>query len=338
PFYDNKTWPDAAPFDLALSEGSGAPQFQSGPRDLSVQLGKADVANVRISSYMNAADVDRMGLLRWLEGNASPGEVTTFRGQVAAGTHWMVTPFRKLTLVHAVRQPLIRPRYTGLGVSPTRALKDTFAALRDPAFELSRKSTVRIDVVAQWTEMFDSLANPGPIQAQGNARPFQVKVPLDPTHETALDLAGKHEFGDTKYRRINYAAHATSRFAGYFAERKSGMQVHAGQAITLHPPVTDDGVNWGGVVEGSETVTASDRTRRYVRGTDYTMDYAAGKLAPLAALDGKTANMTFIAPPIVRRSAAPTTLDVPSTARPAAPKPLYLSPTSGCTSAPTAHG
>src|SRR5439155_7651374 len=193
PFYDKKTWPDAAPFDLALSEGNGSPQFQSGPRDLSVQLGKADVATVRISSYMDPADVDRMGLLRWLEENASPGEVTTFRGQVAAGTHWMVTPFRKLTLVHAVRQPLIRPRYTGLGVSPTRALKDTFAALRDPAFELSRKSTVRIDVVAQWTEMFDSLANPGPIQAQGNTRPVQVKVPLHPSHETTLDLAGKHE-------------------------------------------------------------------------------------------------------------------------------------------------
>src|SRR5438034_1436801 len=116
------------------------------------------------------------------------------------------------------------------------------------------------------------------------------------------------------------------------------MQEHAGQTITLHPPVTDDGVNWGGVVEGSETVTASDRTKRYVRGTDYAMDYAAGKLTPLAALDGKTANITFIAPPIVRRTAAAATLDVPSTARPAAPKLLYLIPTFGWTSGASADG
>ena len=328
-FYDKKAWPDALPFDLVLNEGSGAPQFKSGPRDLDVELGKADVATVRLSSYMDAADVDRMGLLRWLEANA-PGEVNAFRERVAAGTHWMVTPFHKLTLVHAVRQPLIRPKYVNLVQS--RALRDTFAPLHDTAFELSRKSTVRIDVVAEWTENLDSLANAGPIVAHGSARPFQVKVPLDPTHETTLDLQGKHEFGDTKYRHISYSAHATSRFAEYFAERKSRTHVHAGEAVHLHAPVKDDGVNWGGVVEGSETVTASDRTTRYVRGTDYKIDYAAGTLTPLASLDDKAVNITFIAPAIVRTTENPVELDIPSSMRPAAPKVLYLIPTFGWTS------
>ena len=335
-FYDKKDWPDALTFDLVLSEGSDVPQFKPGPRDLDVQLGKADVATVRVSSYMDPSDVDRMGLLRWLEANASAADVTLFRQRVVAGTHWMVTPFRKLTLVHAVRQPLMRPRYVNLVQS--RALKQTFAPLRDTAFELSRKSTVRIDVVAEWTEMLDSLANPGPIVAQGNARPFQAKVPLDPSHETTLDLQWQHEFGDTKYRRINYSAHATSRFAEYFAERKSRTHVHAGQHIELHSPVNDDGVNWGGVVEGSETVTASDRTTRYVRGTDYTMDYAKGRLTPLASMDDKSVNITFIAPAIVRKTEAPVTLDIPSTARPTAPKVLYLIPTFGWTSTANKEG
>src|SRR6185503_10372545 len=104
-FYDKKSWPEPLPFDLVLSEGSGAPAFKDGPRDLEVQLGKADVAKVRISSYMDTADVDSMGLLRWLEANSSASEINDFRARVQAGTHWMVTPFRSLNLVHAVRQP-----------------------------------------------------------------------------------------------------------------------------------------------------------------------------------------------------------------------------------------
>jgi len=332
PFYENKAWPHAAPFDLVLSEGAGAPQFQAGPRDLNVKLGKGDVATVRVSSYMEQDDVDRMGLLRWLQENSSQGEVDSFRQRVEAGIHWMVTPFRRLTLVHAVRQPLLRPKYDDLKVDPDRALGDTFAALHDDTFELSRKSTSRIDVVARWSEMLDPLGGPGPIVAQTNAVPFQVKVALDPTHETTLDLKGQHEFGDTKYRRVTYSAHATSRFAEYFAERKEKMQVHAGQKVLLHPPVTDDGVDWGGVVEGSETVTAADRTTKYVRGVDYTMDYGLGTFTALAGLDGKMVVITYVPTPIVRKTAEQIPLDIPSTARPAAPKVLYLIPTFGWTS------
>jgi hypothetical protein len=338
PFYDKKAWPDAAPFDLVLSEGGGAPQFQAGPRDLDVRLDKGDVANVRLSSYMEQADVDRMGLLRWLQENSVPAEVESFRQRVQAGIHWMVTPFRKLTLVHAVRQPLLRPKFNDLKVDPDRALGDTFAVLHDAVFELSRKSTTRIDVVAQWSETLDPLGRPGPIVAPTSAKPFQVKVALDPTHETTLDLKGQHEFGDTKYRRVMYSAHATSRFAEYFAERKEKTQVHDGQKVLLHPPLTDDGVNWGGVVEGSETVTAADRTTKYVRGVDYTMDYGLGTFTALPGLDGKMVVITYVPTPIVRKTAERVSLDIPSTARPAAPKVLYLIPTFGWTSSANQAG
>jgi len=331
--YDEKSWPDAQPFDLVLREGAAAPSFSAGPRRLNVQLGKADVATVRLSSYLDPlqGDVDRMALLRWMQ-QEEPSSVNTFRQQVADGVHWMVTPFRTLTLVHAVRQPLLRPKYVGLTFA--RALGQTFAGLSDPTMELSRKSTVRLDIVAKWTEMIDAISESGPMQINGDARPFQFNVPLAPTpaQETVLAVSGKHEFHDTKYRKISYSAHATSRFAEYFAERKKKVDLHSGHPVLLHSPVTDDGVNWGGVVAGSETVTAFDRTTRYARGVDYTMDYASGKLTPLASLDDKDVNITFIAPPIVRQTAEPVVLDIPSSARPAAPKVLYIVPTFGWTS------
>ncbi len=334
-----KGWPDIRAFDLVLREGSGAPAYRAAPRRLEVRLGKGDIATVRLSSYLDPdlGDVDRMALLRWMEAN-EPASVPTFRQQVADGVHWMVTPYRTLTLVHAVRQPLLRPRFVGLGA--TRALGDTFALLDDAAMELSRKSTGRLDLLATWNETIDSLAQPGPIETQGSARPFIFNVPLaaTPAQETALHVSGRHEFHDTRYRRVSYAADATSRFAEYFAERKDREALRAYRAVQLNAPVKDDGIDWGGVVEGSEAVVADDRSTRYVRGTDYTMDYAKGTLTPLASLDGKSVSITFLAPPVVRRTAAPTDLDIPSTARPAAPKVLYLVPTFGWSSTASRDG
>ena len=69
-----------------------------------------------------------------------------------------------------------------------------------------------------------------------------------------------------------------------------------------------------------------------MRDVHYTMDYGLGTFTALAGLDGKMVVITYVPTPIVRKTAEPTTLDIPSTARPAAPKVLYLIPTFGWTS------
>ena len=326
-------WPGANPFLLRLIEGSGTPTWDKGKRLLTVKLPKADVATARISSYLLSADgdVDRLGLLRWLEeASVDADTLEEFRELAADGRHWMVTPWRELTFVHAVRQPLLRPRYGSL--TPARELGRTFVTLSDAGLEVSRKSTVTLDVVARWTEMLDPLSEPGPLTANGNARPFQVQVPLaaDAADETKLAISGRHEFGDTKYRRISYSAIATSRFGEYFAQRLRGITLTSGPLL-VHQPVTDDGDNLGGMVEGSETVTASDRTRTYQRGVDYTVDYLAGTLTPTpqSPLAGQTVDVGFIAPPITRKAASPVVLDIANAARPDAPKVLYAIPTFG---------
>jgi hypothetical protein len=327
-------WPKPKPFLLQLVEGSGPPTFDKGKRLLTVKLPKAEVVTSRISSYLVAAsgDVDRLGLLRWLEeAGVGPAELDEFRQLAAEGRHWMVTPWRDLTFVHAVRQPLIRPKYSA-GFSSDRELGDTFTTLSDAALELSRKSTVTVDIVARWTEILDALAEPGPLTANGNARPFRVQVPLagDPADESKLAIEGRHEFGDTKYRRINYSAIATSRFGEYFAQRLRGVTL-TGAPFLVGQPVTDDGENLGGVVAGSDSVTASDGSRTFQRDVDYVIDYLSGKLTPTTAspLIGATADILFTAPPITRKAAQPVALDVLNAARPDAPKVLYAIPTFG---------
>ncbi|HEX5414753.1 MAG TPA: hypothetical protein VFZ25_03745 [Chloroflexota bacterium] len=57
------------------------------------------------------------------------------------------------------------------------------------------------------------------------------------------------------------------------------------------------------------------------------MDYPNGTITPLASLDGKMANIAYLVPPITRETSGPTVLDVLNSARPAAPKVLYVIPT-----------
>lgn len=310
-------WPHALPFLLRLEEGNGAPSFDAVTRVLTVPIPKGEQHTVRLSSHMGGADVPQMGLFGWVRDQG--GNTALLSDGATAGSHWMLTPYEDLRLVHAVRQPLVAPRFIKLVAH--RSLGDTFARLAD-RMEISRKSTVQIDVLANWTEPIDPLGEDGPRDLMGSARPFdakvaeegpesQLQIPISPQHST------RHEFGDTKYRRVTYAPLATTRFAEFFVERQRGLLLDANELLVL---------DMKGVVEGTEVVTNVDGTA-YSLGDDYTMDYAAGALMPEPHLHGVSVDVAYLVPPITRSAAETTTIDVLNTARPAAPKVLYIVPT-----------
>ena len=317
---DRSRWPDAVPFRLVVREGAGPPDASAIPGSLVVQLPKAEVATVRLSSVMDKQDVEEMGLFEWLREAGKP--TAPLEAAAAEGRHWMLTPFRELKLVHAVRQPLLPPRVDTLSVG--RKLGETLATFRG-GLELSRKSTDTVDFIGEWDLPIDALSEPKWKTIRGKARAFGVVVPLadEPGAEEHLNIptsekpnATRHEFGDTKYRRLEYTLIASSRFAEYFLERKKGVTIGAAQSLALDA---------AGVVNGSEAVRAADGSTSYVRGVDYEMDYAAGSLTALTTLTN--VNVAYVAKPVTRESDAPFLIDVPSSARPAAPKVLYAIPT-----------
>lgn len=256
-------WPELQPFRLRIVEGSGEPVWDAGARLLTVLLPKAEVAHVRLSSYLNKEDLDLMGMWNWVRQftiaaltpesgpmgmappvvdapvkPASPGPRATLRpapiaGKAAGvapiaflpkppplvdlnalalqGTHWMVTPSREIVLVHAVQQPLIAPAFSKL--SATRGLGQTSAELLD-RFPISGKSTIKLDIEAKWEEPVDALAKPKWETISGQAHAFELR--LNPP-DTFADLRGdRHEFHDTKYRKVSYRAVASTRFPEYF--------------------------------------------------------------------------------------------------------------------------
>ncbi|MBI3979029.1 MAG: hypothetical protein HY331_12670 [Chloroflexi bacterium] len=205
------------PFRLLL-RGDGAtgqaPSPDLSQRVLHVYLPPGETATVRLSCYLDAADLDKMGIWQWL--NAQPNSPalqvikTEVRNKVTQGKLWMLTPFREVQLVHAVQQPLNAP-----DLEPVQAVKqigNTFAYISANC-TVHGKSTNRLDVVATWKEKIDALAEPAYREIDGTAQVYTKQI----QNETLIRFQNqRHDFGDTKYRLVTYTAVGTSRFQEYF--------------------------------------------------------------------------------------------------------------------------
>jgi hypothetical protein len=337
--YDEGTvWPDALPFRLLLGEND-TPEvyFDKTSRVLEVLLPKAEVVKVRLSSALHKDDTAQMGLIAWII--ESGQDATLAVAQAVQGRHWMLTPYRTLTLVHAVRQPLLTPEFDQLFVS--RNIGQTFASVSDRVMRISRKSTVKVDILASWQEPVDVLGEPAPRTIQVAARPFDFPVTQakDTAEEETFYVHGDHEFGDTKYRRVTYSAVATTRFAEYFTQRQKDVKLAGSSPYSLSKE---------GIVESSEAVSLADKSATFKRydaagkSGDYVVDYTAGTIrrttpaeASSAIPENSALEVSYIAPPITRETVKPRELDVLSSARPAAPRVLYAVPAFGWETIPS---
>ncbi len=145
-----QAWPDRPPFRMVLAEGAAAPSWNAAQRALTVFLAKAEVVQIPTSCTLAPADLDLMGVWNWMrawfeaveadamqqvDGGMEIVGVTNQRAlltrQVLEGRHEMITPAVTLTLTHAVQQPIGRPTWTLLPVVHDPASPVAVAALRN---------------------------------------------------------------------------------------------------------------------------------------------------------------------------------------------------------------
>ncbi len=232
----DSTWPEAAPFRIRIAERPGrmigdnceetfddantaqpgAPAWDPVNRILTVCLGKAQTARVRYSSFLSEEDLEKMGVWKWLSTSAKLEEL---KKRALCGSHWMLTPFRELVLVHAVQQPLCQPRMFNLDVRKPVAIGCTHATIKAD-LHLSAKSTGKIELLAKWENWVDDLEALGPKRVEGKAPVFEMKIDESSPDKFSIDgntpPLYRHEFGDTKYRRIQYKLRGTTRFREFF--------------------------------------------------------------------------------------------------------------------------
>jgi hypothetical protein len=240
------------------TNGADEPYFEEAKRILHVPLEKGEVGEMWVSCYpepskpvahgvwrIMTADVARSALTRsrqplanvrklsarmaqvgdvkaWAaEAQLEPSDIgllSDLAVHVSAGLHWMVTPFRKLTLVHATQQPLVAPDLVAAKLRTVRSPGDTWAYIdHGEPIAISGRSTAKIAVRAEWTDVFDvGEEDEQPRQARARAvLPDQMVEPTDSEYK----LSGRYtrqDFGDTRHRLVKYTAVATSRFREYF--------------------------------------------------------------------------------------------------------------------------
>lgn len=241
--FDAPQWQAPRSLRLRLAEGSGPPAWDAAARVLTLHLPPAATATIRVCSLL-AGDPEQMGMLAWCRGKLP--DIGPVLQAAKENRMWLLTPWHEITLVHAVQQPLVVPKCVAIEVE--RAPLQTHADLVGQ-IALDRASTEKIELVARWTEQVDDPAQEAPAtrscassvfelslaqaeRGQADVAPretaFSLRESALLTFSTALaprlqpPLPMRHEFGDTRYRKVGYEVLAATRFREYFPVELAG--------------------------------------------------------------------------------------------------------------------
>ncbi|MFK7846159.1 MAG: hypothetical protein AB8G77_12740, partial [Rhodothermales bacterium] len=265
--FDNQ-FPEARCFRIRVIEGEGEPVFYdnhaSGARVLEVKMQKGDIRKVRMSCFVFDQDIDHFECGEVISGQSlepafqSQPNTPILRNTIAEGRHWMITPWRELTFVHAVQQPLMAPHFQQ--IDAVKAKKgDTFVHLYGQ-LNVDVKSTGRLDFIARWRDPEDKLSRDQPRDGiDGRAAPREntgrvaempiepyysdaqsLKFPISPSDPNITESGGgkyphidqylenfyKHEFGDTKHRTVSYFLTGATRFRDYLPQEIYNIPAH----------------------------------------------------------------------------------------------------------------
>ena len=207
-------WPALAPVQLELVDGDKATALHR-EDVIGVELPPATMVVLRLSTL---PDPDYLPHHAWWDASARD---KTVHDQMERGHHWMISPWRELTFVHAVLKPLEAPFAKDRGAWQRVARGDTFATITGH-LSVHGHSTSHVDLDAAWTDRIDHAGVDDPETAReahaGHVAQLAVhygagSLSLSPAGAPPL----RHDLGDTRRHDIHYTAIATTRYREYFA-------------------------------------------------------------------------------------------------------------------------
>jgi hypothetical protein len=252
PFGGRERWPEVETFRLRLAGGSRPPEWDAAARVLVVRLPRAGRARMKLSCFPPGDRLDDFSLRQWvaerMDEDEASGRSSMHAKTAALGRTWAISPAREVELVHAVQRPLVAPVVRRLAAS--RLPATTFTYL-DGAFRVDGASSDRLELLADWRDTVDRVEDGGgPREIQGAAHVLDVPIHLArdavpgaadvqdpgvvpageyvekrdvvrltapaPDDQSGREFLSRHEFGDTRHRRVGYRVLCTSRFRDYF--------------------------------------------------------------------------------------------------------------------------
>lgn len=217
-------WFNPQTFRIELKEGAPSINWDTASRTLKVTLQKGAIVKLNYACFWRPDELVKMsGILDMMGLNNLN---STVGKRIARGQHWMFSPWRELTLVHAVQQPL---REVGgvkypqiVNITPDRNYGDNFSWLNSK-FMIHGPSTDQFDLDADWKDWIDDVNEPALEIIDVNAKVYHFTCPYLVFDYVFGNLvknnpfpALKHTFNDTKHRFVNYHSIATTRYREYF--------------------------------------------------------------------------------------------------------------------------
>ena len=352
PFAPGTTWPDYRPLRLVIEQPaneliSQLPIYDEANHRVIVRIGKGQQIKVRLSAHLGRADLGLLGIWNWVEGK--PEAPTSTR--VIDGQHWMLTPYRELTLIHAVRQPLKVATFTVFeAAKELGATAATFSGF----LNYSGISTSKIDVIGAWGEYIDrgpGTDPPTPVSDPKARHAVAFSIPATRDNNGGTMPMGpqfpsdRHEFGDTKHRLVTYTTVATSRYTDFFVQQeKFTVNYGLGNEMVTQLPTAGKGIVPGSVHIRNElqpedpqddpSTGATKGAGTYVEGPDFTVS----KAGLLTIKKGGVPQfqkivVDFLANPVTRSSqgepSGAKTIHIKNSAPPTPPKLKYVIPSFG---------
>lgn len=190
---------------------------------LELSLPPATTRTLQLSSTLDAAGLDV--LEADLPGPAGAGAL--------AGQEPLLTPALPVTVVHAVRKPLLPLAVAEVALT-TRKAGDTAATFTFTG-TCHSASTASVDVVARWEETLDDGAGPVTTEKR-TATAGSVTVT---ERGDALRATLRQSFGDTRRHDVTWSAVGSSRFREYFpADTPRDQLRREGGGVTAVVPNT----------------------------------------------------------------------------------------------------
>ncbi len=203
---------------------AGMPKWDAETRELTLFIAKGEIVRLAYASFIHTKHLPSFGLLHWIKSGAKHDIMV----MAQLGTHWMLSPYRKLTMVHATQQPVCLPELIKMSIH--RPSGASYANLVCRTVVLHGPSTGKFEIEADWEEWIDDLEKDGPERISGHGQ--LGEIPLHENHINKFDLASavknaqvdpnrdraradRHELGDSKFRLIRYRVRATTRFREY---------------------------------------------------------------------------------------------------------------------------
>ena len=357
-------WQGTVGFRLALAEPEPdpadlGPRWDPAERVLTVFLPKGQTAVVPLSSYVTPDDLALMGVWQWvreyierlsvgdpLPPSLRPGgavdEIAHVVQRAVEGGHWMLTPPRLVTLVHAVQQPIGRPAFAALNVehehdpddlnplqtSPTagstdatelapitawRRLGATDAFLMG-ALHVHGASTGTVDLFATWDDPIDDVTEAA--WAAVSRAAHVDTLPLPDLRERYLEASGAER------RRVGRYDPEHDQIAFVRADDWTGVP---DRNTNVFDATTKRVVFQAGAQPNERATVFGDAAPRHLLGDSkhHRVRYTAVAASRYQEYFPASDELTFT------RESEPVVVDVPASARPLAPSVAYVIPTFG---------